>query len=94
MDQPLENYTIQIWEFHLIFLPHCSYKLPSIKSQQIRRTVETDVAVNFTEEQKASVAQYMARSTAVANQHYRMKTLDTVVATANLLSSLTRYVII
>lgn len=69
---------------------HQHYKLPNIKSQQIRRTVETDVAANFTEEQKASVAHYMAHSTAVANQHYRMKTLDTVVATSNLLSSLTR----
>lgn len=81
-------------EFHLVFLPHCSYKLPSITSQEIRRTVETDAAANFTEEQKASVAHYMAHSTAVANQHYRMKTLDSVVATANLLSSLSRYVII
>ncbi|XP_051948594.1 uncharacterized protein LOC127619683 [Xyrauchen texanus] len=69
---------------------HIHYKLPSITSQQIRRTVETDVAANFSEEQKASVAHYMAHSTAVANQHYRMKTLDTVVATSNLLSSLTR----
>ncbi|XP_038575161.1 uncharacterized protein LOC119902857 isoform X1 [Micropterus salmoides] len=69
---------------------HAHYKLPDIKSQEIRRTVETDAAANFTEEQKASVAHYMAHSTAVANQHYRMKTLDTVVATANLLSSLTR----
>ncbi|KAK9977256.1 hypothetical protein ABG768_019077 [Culter alburnus] len=53
--------------FHLIFLPHCSYKLPNIKSQQVRRTVETDAAANLTEEQKASVAHYMAHSTAVAN---------------------------
>ncbi|KAK7157071.1 hypothetical protein R3I94_006970 [Phoxinus phoxinus] len=73
---------------------HVHYKLPNIKSQQIRRTVETDVAANFTEEQKASVAHYMTHSTTVTNQHYRMKTLDTVVATSNLLSSLTRYVII
>uniref|UniRef100_A0A8C1S2U3 Si:dkey-23a23.2 n=1 Tax=Cyprinus carpio TaxID=7962 RepID=A0A8C1S2U3_CYPCA len=69
---------------------HAHYKLPSITSQEIRRTVETDAAANFTEEQKASVAHYMAHSTAVANQHYRMKTLDSVVATANLLSSLSR----
>ncbi|XP_048021450.1 uncharacterized protein LOC125252307 [Megalobrama amblycephala] len=70
---------------------HAHYKLPNIKSQQVRRTVETDAAANFTEEQKASVAHYMAHSTAVANQHYRMKTLDSVVATSNLLSSMSRY---
>ncbi|ROJ64733.1 N-lysine methyltransferase KMT5A [Anabarilius grahami] len=70
---------------------HAHYKLPNIKSQQVRRTVETDAAATFTEEQKASVAHYMAHSTAVANQHYRMKTLDSVVATSNLLSSLSRY---
>ncbi|XP_059402933.1 uncharacterized protein LOC132134169 [Carassius carassius] len=69
---------------------HTHYKLPNIKSQQIRRTVKTDVAANFSDEQKGSVAHYMAHSTAVANQHYRMMTLDSVVATANLLSSLTR----
>ncbi|XP_067271178.1 uncharacterized protein [Pseudorasbora parva] len=33
---------------------HQHYKLPNIKSQQIRRTVETDVAAIFTEELKAS----------------------------------------
>lgn len=47
-------------------------RVPNIKSQQIRRTVETEVAANFTEEQKASVTHYMAHSTAVGNQHYRM----------------------
>ncbi|XP_048064780.1 uncharacterized protein LOC125279313 [Megalobrama amblycephala] len=70
---------------------HAHYKLPNIKSQQVRRTVETDAAANFTEEQKASVAHYMAHSTAVANQHYRMKTLDSVVVTSNLLTSMNRY---
>ncbi|KAG1925603.1 N-lysine methyltransferase KMT5A-like [Pimephales promelas] len=69
---------------------HIHYKLPNITSQQIRRTVETDVAANFTEEKAASVAHYMAHSNAVANQHYRMKNLDAIVATSNLLSSLTR----
>ncbi|XP_048024140.1 uncharacterized protein LOC125253925 [Megalobrama amblycephala] len=69
---------------------HAHYKLPNIKSQQVRRSVETDAAANLTEEQKASVAHYMAHSTAVANKYYRMKPLEFVVATANLLNSLSR----
>lgn len=76
----------------LRFLLHCSYNLPNVTSQEIRRVMETVVATEFTEEQKAGVAHYMAHSTPVANAHYRMKTLTSIVTTCKLLSSLGWYV--
>lgn len=39
----------------------------------------------FTEAQKEGVAHYMAHSTAVANQHYRMRKAQDVVNTATLM---------
>ena len=53
---------------------------------------ETEVNSQFTDEQKAGVAHYMAQSTAVAKQHYRMKTMKGILATVNQLSILGGYV--
>ncbi|XP_055360600.1 uncharacterized protein LOC114846600 [Betta splendens] len=67
---------------------HFHYKLPNVTSQEIRRVLETSVSTMFTEEQKRQVARYMARSNQVANEHYRMKTLENAVTAANLLAAI------
>ncbi|KAG1928309.1 N-lysine methyltransferase KMT5A [Pimephales promelas] len=90
MVQPSEEKTMFRYYCEAILILGHFQRPGAVEGVTIRRTVETDVAANFTEQQKASVAHYMANSNAVANQHYRMKTLDAIVATSNLLSSLTR----
>uniref|UniRef100_A0A8D3CLM9 SET domain-containing protein n=2 Tax=Scophthalmus maximus TaxID=52904 RepID=A0A8D3CLM9_SCOMX len=69
---------------------HEHYKLPNIRSQVVRRVAGTEANENFSEEQKSAVAHYMAHSTEVAKTHYRMRTMEGVVATANLFSCLER----
>ncbi|KAG1927365.1 nuclear mitotic apparatus protein [Pimephales promelas] len=90
MVQPSEEKTMFRYYCEAILILGHFQRPGAVEGVTIRRTVQTDVAANFTEQQKASVAHYMANSNAVANQHYRMKTLDAIVATSNLLSSLTR----
>ncbi|XP_055366175.1 uncharacterized protein LOC114858799 [Betta splendens] len=67
------------------------FKLPNITSQELRRVIVTTVSSMFSEEQKDKFAHYMAHTTAVAKAHYRMKTAEETVATANVLASLTAY---
>ncbi|XP_047433526.1 uncharacterized protein LOC125003566 [Mugil cephalus] len=85
-----ENEIIQCseWMCHLRFLLHSNYKCENVTSREIRRVVETEAANTFTEEQQSGVAHYMAHSTSVAKQHYRMRTLHKTVVTSNLLQSL------
>lgn len=56
--------------------------MKTVTSQEVRRAAETAAAVTFTQSQKVDVAN------AVAQQHYRMRVLQVVVATAELLDSL------
>lgn len=66
--------------------------MPSAKSQDIRRAAETEANLRFTEQEKSTVADYLAHSEEVAKKHYRVRTASQVVDCAILLQSLCRYV--
>ncbi|XP_045066537.1 uncharacterized protein LOC121553811 [Coregonus clupeaformis] len=53
---------------------HAKYKLPNITSQVARHIFETHTKANFTDAEKALVADYLDHTTATADRHYRMKT--------------------
>lgn len=59
-----------------------SYNLQTCTSMEVRRVAETQFASVCTEGQKEDVAHYLAHTSAVANQHYRMRQPHVVVATA------------
>ncbi|CAB1346391.1 unnamed protein product, partial [Coregonus sp. 'balchen'] len=50
------------------------YKLPNITSQVARHIFETHTKANFTDAEKALVADYLDHTTATAYRHYRIKT--------------------
>ncbi|MEQ2166934.1 hypothetical protein GOODEAATRI_033594, partial [Goodea atripinnis] len=61
------------------------YKLPNVTTQEIRRAAETLAGQNCTEEQKTTVAHYLAHSNVVAEGKYRGRTLEEAVFASNLL---------
>lgn len=85
----LPHTIISLLIFCLTF-SYCNYKVFPLRSQDIRRAVETEGAFAFSKNQKEDVAHYLAHSTAVAEQHYRIRTTEAVVATAELLDTLGR----
>ncbi|MEQ2245578.1 hypothetical protein ILYODFUR_029404 [Ilyodon furcidens] len=66
-------------------LLHAYYKLPNVTTQEIRRVAETLAGQNCTEEQKTTVAHYLAHSNVVSEGKYRGRTLEEAVFASNLL---------
>ena len=71
-----------------------SYKVQPSTSMQVRRAAETQLAETqlasmCTESQKEDVAlwQYLAHTSSVANQHYRMRQPHVVAATAAIMEA-------
>ncbi|MEQ2201261.1 hypothetical protein XENOCAPTIV_009901 [Xenoophorus captivus] len=64
---------------------HAHYKLPNVTTQEIRRVAETLGGQMCTEEQKTTVAHYLAHSNVVAEGKYRSRTLEEAVLASNLI---------
>ena len=65
---------------------HDKHNLPHVNSQTVRRVFETEANRFLDEPQKALVSDYLAHSGGTANKHYRMKSRETVVMAADLLT--------
>lgn len=73
--------------FRVMFY-YCSYNMRPTTSQEVRRAVERESAVTFSEKQKEGVALYLSNTTAVPKRRNRKWMAEALVATATLLDSL------
>ncbi|KAL2093818.1 hypothetical protein ACEWY4_011130 [Coilia grayii] len=83
---PLSNVTSDISRLHDMF------KLPKVaSSQEIRRAVETEATLRFSESQRESVTHYLGHSTDVADRHNRMQMAENTVTMAVRLDSVSDF---